>query len=137
MGKIYLDPYLFFDGNCKEAMEFYKTVFGGKLEMQTMGEAPVDMPDKKARKNQIMHALLSGGDIKLMASDSSKASPKAAKIELSLSGPDEDKLRKIFSSLGKGGKVNAPLEKQFWGDIFGQLRDKFGIDWMINITVQK
>lgn len=136
MSKINLDPYLFFNGNCREAMKFYKSVFGGTLEMQTMDEAPIDMP-KGAKKDQIMHALLDGGDVRLMASDSTKASPKAAKVELSLSGPDEVKLHKIFDALAKGGKVNMPLEKQFWGDTFGMVSDKYGIDWMVNITAPK
>lgn len=117
-------------------MEFYKTVFGGELTMQTMGEAPIDMP-KGATKDQIMHAQLEGGEVRLMASDSTIASPKAAKIELSLSGPDEVKLHKIFDELAKGGKVNMPLEKQFWGDTFGMLSDKYGVDWMVNISAKQ
>jgi PhnB protein len=142
MNNITLNPYIFFQGNCKEAMEFYKNIFGGELAMQTMGEVPDEaMPpgvNKEEVKDQIMHAGLSGGTVAIMGSDSSKASAKAAKIELSLSGTDETKLRKIFDSLGEGGKVNMPLAKQFWGATFGMLTDKYGIDWMVNIdTPQK
>ncbi len=134
MGEVKLDPYLFFNGNAKEAMEFYKSVFGGKLDISLTDDAP-DYPGKV--KGQIMHAMLSGGDVRLMASDSSKASATSAKIELSLSGDDEAKLNKIFEDLSRGGKAKMPLEKQFWGDTFGTLTDKYGIDWMVNISAKK
>lgn len=133
MSKVMLDPYLFFDGNCEEAMEFYKSVFGGDLNISRMGDAPDTKPEDKDR---VMHAILEG-DIRLMASDSPIASPKAKKIELSLSGDDGGKLRKYFERLSKGGKVKMPLEKQFWGDEFGQLTDKYKIEWMVNITAKK
>jgi len=141
MSDIALNPYLFFDGNCKEAMEFYKDLFGGELTTQTMGEVPDDaMPpgmNKEEIKDQIMHARLEGGDVTLMGSDSQKASPKTAKVELSLSGSDERHLREIFDKLGQGGKATMPLEKQFWGDTFGMVTDKFGVDWMVNIEAAK
>lgn len=140
MSSIKLNPYIFFKGNCREAMEFYKGIFGGKLEMQTMGEVPPDaMPpgmDQEEIKDQIMHAALTEGDVELMASDSHKASAKTAKVELSLSGADEEKLRKTFDSLTAGGKVTMPLEKQFWGAIFGMVTDKYGVDWMVNIEIE-
>ncbi len=140
MAKVQLDPYLFFSGNAKEAMEFYKGVFGGQLEMQSMDEVPEDaMPPgtKESMKGMIMHASLDTGDFKIFASDSPKASPKAAKIELSLGGEDETKLRGWFEALSEGGKVKMPLKKQFWGDIYGQLIDKYNIEWMVNIASAK
>ena len=136
MGKINLDAYIFFRGNCREAMEFYKDVFGGELTMQTHGEAMGDQAEADWR-DKIMHASLEGGDIKLMASDTKKASEKAAKITLSLGGEDEARLGEIFNKLSAGGEVFQPLKKQFWGDIFGQLTDKYGIEWMVNITTKK
>jgi PhnB protein len=123
MANISLEPYLFFKGNCKEAMEFYKNVFGGELTMQTMADTP---------KEAQMHASLKG-PVNLMASDSSMASDKTAKVELSLGGTDEAQMRKIFDGLAEGGKVRMPLEKQFWGDVFGNLTDKYSVDWMMNI----
>jgi PhnB protein len=133
MVKVNLEVYLFFKGNCREAMEFYKSVFGGNLTISTVGEAP-DMPGMEAiDKNWVMHSTLEGGDIKLMGSDTPKASDKAAKVELSLGGTDESYLRKIFATLAAGGTVKMPLEKQFWGDTFGMLTDKFGVDWNMNI----
>ncbi|MDB5161180.1 MAG: hypothetical protein JWO96_560 [Candidatus Saccharibacteria bacterium] len=135
--KITLEPYIFFRGQCREAMEFYKGVFGGELEMQTVDETPTDFPGKEAMKGQIMHASLKGGDINLMASDSQNASPKTAKVELSLGGYDEPKMRKMFDDLAEGGEVKTPLKKEFWGDIFGNLTDKYGVDWMMNIGTKK
>ena len=135
MGKIELTPYLFFGGNCKEAMEFYKGIFGGELTVQKMDAYP-EMPVEESMKDMVMHADLNG-DIRLFASDSRKASTKSAKVELSLSGDDESKLRKYWDSLSEGGKVTMPLEKAPWGDTFGMLTDKHGVDWMVNIAPAK
>jgi|SRR5579859_400654 len=132
MGKISLEPYLFFNGNAKEAMEFYKSVFGGELEMQKMSEAPKEAQMPGADPDSLMHASLKG-PVNLMASDSTKASPKAAKVELSIGGTDQAQMSKIFDALADGGEVRMPLKKQFWGDTFGMLTDKFGVDWMMNV----
>jgi len=90
------------------------------------------MPDKEWFKGKIMHSSLRG-PVNIMGSDSTIASAKAAKVELSLGGTNETEMKKIFDALAKGGKVRMPLQKQFWGDTFGMLTDKFGIDWMMNI----
>lgn len=133
MSKISLEPYLFFSGECREAMEFYKSVFGGELEISDADpEQMGDMPNKEWFKGKVMHASLKG-PVNLMASDSLKASEKATKIELSLGGTDEKAMREIFDKLAEGGTVKMPLEKQFWGDIYGQLTDKYQIEWMMNI----
>ena len=129
MSKVSLDPYLFFDGDAEQAMNFYKSVFGGKITISRMSDMPGTKPEDA---NRVMHAMLEG-DVKLMASDSDKASPEAKKIELSISGDDEAKLRGYFEALAKGGKVTMPLEKAPWGDIFGMLTDKYHISWMVNI----
>jgi PhnB protein len=129
-----LDPYIYFKGRAKEAAEFYKGVFGGKLTTQTYKEFPdPNMPGIKEHPDWLMHGRLEG-DVGLMVCDTDKASPKAAKIELSLSGSDDAKLRQYWDGLAKGGKVRYPLEKAPWGDTFGMLIDKFGVDWMVNIT---
>ena len=134
MGEVNITPYLFFSGNCKEAMEFYKSVFGGELSMQTMAEAPKEAQMPGANPTDVMHARLKG-TVDIMASDSGKASDHTAKIELSINGrgADEAKLRPIFDKLAEGGQVKMPLTKMFWGDMYGQLTDKYGIDWMMNI----
>lgn len=139
MANIRLEPYIFFKGNAKEAMEFYKDVFGGELVMQTLGESPKEALEKmkidESRYGEIMHARLKGFGFNLMASDSQKASPEAKKITLSINGSsaDEAGMRQIFDKLAEGGNVLQPLEKMFWGDIFGSLTDKYGVEWMMNI----
>ena len=134
MGKVSLEVYLFFHGQAEEAMNFYKSVFGGKIDATRYSDLPPDSPEMPGtEKNWFMHSTLDGGDIKLMGSDTPKASPEAKKVSLSLGGSDEAKMRKIFDDLSVGGKVFQPLEKMFWGDIFGSLTDKFGVEWMMNI----
>jgi PhnB protein len=136
MDEVTLTPYLFFKGNASEAMEFYKSVFGGDLEIQKMSEVPKEAQMPGADPNSVMHASLKG-PVNLYASDSPQASDKTAKVELSLNGSSEDQIKKFFDGLAAGGKVRMPLEKQFWGDTFGMLTDKFGVDWMANILVKK
>lgn len=138
MAKVYFDPYLFFRGNCAEAMDFYMNIFGGELKVMLYDDMPMpEMENADEMKGKIMHALLDAGDVRLMASDTPIASEKAAKIELSLSGEDEEKLRGYFDGLSADGNVKSPLKKEMWGDTYGQLTDKFGIDWMVNIISAK
>ncbi|HET6863737.1 MAG TPA: VOC family protein [Candidatus Saccharimonadales bacterium] len=136
MAEISLEPYIFFKGNAKQAMEFYKDVFGGELTMSTLGQSPKDVLEQmkidESRYGEIMHASLKG-PVNLMASDSQMASDHSAKVELSLGGTDEAQMKEIWEKLADGGKVKMPLAKQFWGDTFGMLTDKFGIDWNMNI----
>lgn len=136
METITCNAYLFFEKECREAMQFYKSVFGGELTMQTYGEVDKSCPD--AIKDGIMHARLSGGDILLMASDDPGSGRVlgTGKIQLALGGNDEKKLTGIFEALSAGGKVGVPLAKQMWGDIYGDLRDKYDVQWMVNITAK-
>lgn len=134
MSEVKLEPYIYFKGQCREAMEFYKSVFGGEIEAMTYADMPEGMPGmENINKDWLMHASLKGGDANIMASDTLKASPTAAKIDLSLGGTEEIRLREIFGKLSVDGKVDMPLEKQFWGDTFGSLTDKFGVTWTMNI----
>lgn len=136
MSKITLDAYLFFTGNCRQAMEFYHSIFGGDLKIQTNGEVPGEQTEEmKAKADNVMHAQLSGGLIDLMGSDGTRTEPyDVSNISLSLSGTDHQQLEEIFNKLAEGGKVVAPLKKEFWGDTFGMVTDKFGTDWMVNIS---
>lgn len=131
MAKIKLEPYIFFNGTAREAMEFYQSVFGGELTLQTYGEAKMG---DEGQKDLLMHARLAG-DVVIMASDTQKASGKAAKISLSVNGTqaDEARMKEIFEKLSQGGSVFSPLKKEFWGDTFGSLTDKYGVEWMMNI----
>ena len=134
MANLSVVPYLFFKGNCREAMEFYKDAFGGKLTVQTMAESGPEMQMPEMKSTDVMHARLVG-PVMLMASDSPKASAKSAKIELAINGPsaDETEMRTMFDKLAEGGEVTMKLEKMPWGDIYGQLTDKYGIQWMFDI----
>jgi PhnB protein len=137
MSEIKLEPYIFFQGNAKEAMEFYKGVFGGELNLTSYADMP-GMPNADGAKNDwLMHASLEGGAVKLMASDTTEASPVAKKVSLSLGGTDEAKMREIFDALSAGGKVFSELKKETWGDIFGSFTDKYGVEWMMNIAAPK
>ena len=128
-----LTPYLAFNGKAAEAMKFYQSVLGGELSMQTFGD--VKMAKDPADENRIMHAALKNDLLSFMASDGmpGRAVKVGDNISMSIAGSDEKKLTEFFHKLSAGGKVDMPLAKQFWGDTFGMLTDKFGIHWMINI----
>ena len=131
-----LSPYLTFNGKTGEAMKFYQSVLGGELKMQTFGESGQSKSPEE--KDRIMHAELKNDTLSFMASDGNVEHPvhMGDNISMSISGSDETTLTKYFNGLAKGGKVDMPLAKQFWGDTFGMLTDKFGIHWMVNISSQ-
>jgi PhnB protein len=133
-----LNPYLNFKSNARSAMEFYKSVFGGKLAMQTFKEFHASQ--NPSEDNLIMHAQLdTDNGITLMASDTPDRMEyrPGTNISISLSGENEAELRSYYQKLSSGGTVTMPLEKSPWGDTFGMLTDKFGINWMVNITTPK
>ena len=129
-----LNPYLSFNGNAREAMEFYEHVFGGDLTINTFGEyGPPDAPGA----DQIMHAKLeTDRGFTLMGSDAPPGMSRTVgdNITVSLSGDDADELRTYWAQLTDGGIVSVPLEKQMWGDEFGQCVDRFGVPWMVDIV---
>jgi PhnB protein len=128
-----LNPYISFADNARQAMEFYRGVFGGELTMNTFGEMGGAAPGDE---NKIMHSQLeTPAGYTLMASDAPAGMPhsEGSSISVSLSG-DTDDLRGYFTKLSEGGSVTVPLEKQMWGDEFGMCVDKFGTHWMVNIT---
>ena len=133
-GLTVLQPYLNFMGQTKEAMEFYHSVLGGKLTMQTFAES--GMPTSDENKDKIIHADLQSGTLSFMASDGDTTHPVTMgdNIHMSLSGIDEVQLTEFFNKPSEGGSVGLPLAKQFWGDTYGQLTDKFGVHWMVNIS---
>ncbi|MEU3048753.1 VOC family protein [Streptomyces sp. NPDC006984] len=130
-----LNPYLSFDGDAKQAMEFYRDVFGGTLATHTYGEYGADQDG--AHANRIMHALLeTRAGLTLMGADARPGMEHAPgnAYAVSLSGDDDAELRGYWEKLSSGSTVEVPLEKQMWGDVFGMCRDRFGISWMVNIT---
>lgn len=130
-----LNPYIGFDGTAKDALDFYKDVLGGTLTTSTYAEG--GMPHEPADADKIMHGMIiADNGMTLMASDVPAGMPytKGTTISLSLSGDNEEELREYWNKLSEGGQITMPLEKAPWGDTFGMLTDKFGIDWMVNIT---
>ena len=132
-----LTPYLAFNGNCREAMEFYKSVFGGELHMQTFGEAPMETAE--ADNGRIMHAQLNNGNFMLMASDGMPDQPVqfGNSVTLSVHPQSKEETDKDFNKLAEGGQIVMPLADTFWGAYFGMLTDKFGIPWMFNFQKEQ
>jgi PhnB protein len=127
-----LKPYLFFTGNCREAMEFYHSVFGGELTLQTQAEM---LGEHATSPDSIMHAELTNGMMHMMASDGTRTEPyETSSISLSLNGADEPEFHEVFAKLAEGGTITDPLKTESWGDTFGTLTDKFGMDWMMNLS---
>ena len=133
-----LNPYLNFKSNARQAMEFYKSVFGGTLQMSTFKEYHASQtPDED---DLIMHAELNAGDgLLFMASDTPARMEfhPGTNMSMSLTGENEEELKTYFQKLSAGGKVSMPLEKAMWGDMFGMCMDKFGISWLVNINAKK
>jgi PhnB protein len=132
-----LNPYISFRDNAREAMEFYRSVFGGDLALSTFGEfGQPDSPDA----DKIMHGMLeTDRGFTLMGADTPQGMEHStgSAITISLSGDDADELRGYWQKLSGGGAVTMPLEKQVWGDEFGMCTDQFGIGWMVNIAGQQ
>jgi PhnB protein len=129
-----LNPYLYFNGNCKEAMTFYAEVLGGRIEtMMTYAEAPSEEPQSPALGNKIIHAYLKFEDQALMASD---APPELFErmqgfsVQIAVGDPGE--AERIFTALADGGEVRLPLKETYWASRFGMLIDRFGVPWMVN-----
>ncbi|HEY7430583.1 MAG TPA: VOC family protein [Streptosporangiaceae bacterium] len=129
-----LNPYLNFDGNARQALEFYRTVFGGTLNLSTFADlGATDSPDA----DKIMHGQLeTDAGYTLMAADtpSEMKFQAPAGFSVSLSGDDGDALRGYWDKLSSAGTTMMPLQKQVWGDEFGMCVDQFGISWLVNIS---
>lgn len=131
-----INSYLTFNGNCREAMTFYKECLGGELVLQTVGESPLadKMPPKM--KEHILHSTLQNGGAVIMASDivGESGIVKGNAVSLMLNCTSEEEIKACYEKLSAGGKVNHPLEDTFWGAVFGDLIDKFGNKWLLNYT---
>ncbi len=129
-----LDSYLFFDGNCAEAMRFYEQTLGGKIEMSmTYGQSPEPEHCPAGSQDRIMHASLLLDGRRLMASDvpAGEAAKGMHGFALSLNYPTADEARRIFDALGAGGQPIMPFGKTFWAEGFGMVTDRFGTPWMV------
>jgi PhnB protein len=132
--KTELIPYLNFNGNTEEVLNFYKDALNGEITLiNRFGESP--MPVDEDYKDKIIHArLVFGGDNMIMMSDGMKGKEISTdgNIQLSIQMEDGAELKSAFDKLSAGGTVTMPLQVQFWGDLFGMLKDKFGVSWMFN-----
>lgn len=130
-----LNPYITFAGDARQAMEFYKEVFGGTLVLNTyaeFGQKDTPLADK------IMHGMLeTPSGFTLMGADTPTDDHKPGNnISVALSGDDDAELRGYWDKLSEGATVTVPLEKQMWGDVFGMCTDRFGVTWMVDISQQ-
>lgn len=133
-----LNPYINFNGNAREAMEFYQTVFGGKLDITTFKEG--GLSEDASDENKIMHAMLvADNGITLMGADmpAHVEYKSGSAINISLSGDNKAELTTYFEKLSAGGTIHEPLAKAPWGDTFGMCADKFGTEWLVNIADAK
>ena len=134
-----LNPYLNFDGNCEEAFNFYKSVFGGEfLTVMRFKDVPAEYQGSESEREKIMHmALPIGQGTILMGSDTPTAmgpTKIGGNVSISIGTGSEGEASHLFKGLSAGGQVAMPLDKAFWGDYFGLLTDKFGVQWMINCS---
>ena len=131
-------PYLTFNGNASEALQFYSKALNGEVEFkQTFGESPMDSAAEQ--KDKIMHASFKAGELHFMVSDTMQglSVTSASNLSLSLNFNDADEMNKIFASLSEGGKVTMELQDTFWGARFGMLEDRYGFSWMFNHDYKK
>ncbi|ABD71808.1 3-demethylubiquinone-9 3-methyltransferase [Rhodoferax ferrireducens T118] len=134
-----VQPYLFFEGRCEEALEFYRTTLGAKVTMlMRFKENPEPQPPgmfPPGSDDKVMHASFTIGETTLMASDGrATGSPVFQGFSLSLSAPTDAEAKRLFSALGDGGQVQMPLGKTFFASSFGMVADRFGVSWMIIVA---
>jgi len=132
------NPYLSFRDSARPAMEFYRSVLGGELESSTFGD--MHATDDPSENDKVMHSMLTTArGFVLMASDTPQGMDctPGTNFALSLSGDDEETLRGYWEALSGSGRVDLPLERAPWGDLFGMCTDRFGISWMVSIGDQQ
>lgn len=134
-----IQPYLFFEGRCEEAIEFYRRTLGAEVVMlMRYQESPEPPPPDKVRpgsENKIMHASLRIGDSTVMASDGfCSGQPRFNGFSLSLDAPDAATADRLFAALADSGKIDMPLMKTFFSPRFGMLTDRFGVQWMVIVA---
>lgn len=135
-----IEPYLFFNGRCEEALDFYSKALGAKVEMllrfkdSPEPHPPGMVPDGWADK--VMHASFRIGNNVVMASDGCGDGGKFEGFSLSISVADEAEAKRLFDALSADGKITMPLEKTFWSPCFGMVTDRFGVGWMIGVHTE-
>ena len=134
-----LTPYLMFNGNCEEALNFYaKALGGGIVHLSRYEGSP--MESMASDKQKVMHATLIAKDITIMGADDGQEEKKnkgSGAVHLNINFDNTDEEEKVFNALVEGGRSTLPLQDTFWGSKFGMLTDKFGINWMLNCELKK
>ncbi len=135
-----LNPYLFFNGNCEEAMNFYKSCLGGEFDsINYFKDGPNEIGGKKITPElhgKVMHLTWRFGENVVMASDRPESSSSESNISLSISMSDPNKMEIIFNRMAVDGHVTMPMNDTFWGARFGMFTDKYGINWMFNCQIE-
>ena len=130
-----VQPYVFFDGKCEEALEFYKSAVGAKVDMiMRFKEAPAEMQSQMSpgSKDKVMHAAFKIGDTQILASDGHcNGKPSFQGFSLTINAANDAEADKLFGALSKGGQVTQPMSETFFASRFGMLADKFGVNWMV------
>jgi len=130
----YINSYLTFNGNCREAMNFYRDCLGGELIFQSIGESPMAGNMPLVLSDKILHAVLIAENIVIMGTDmvEEKGLVRGNSVSMMLNCDNEEDTKTYYEKLSAGGKATYPLQKTFWGSIFGNLVDRFGNNWLIN-----
>ena len=140
MKKSTIEPYLFFDGCCEEALEFYRSALGVEVEERIrFKESPEPPPPGMVPEGwemKIMHASFRVGDARVMCSDGCGDGNKFGGFSLSITVPTVPEADRAFAALAEGGKVTMPLEKTFFSPKFGMVTDRFGVGWMVNVDAK-
>ena len=131
-----INAYLTFNGNCREAMQFYTDCLGGELYLQTIGESPLSETMPNQMKEAILHSALKSGGLLLMGTDCvpEPGLIKGNSVSLALNCNSEEEIRRFYEKLSQGGQATHPLENTFWNALFGALTDRYGINWVLNYT---
>lgn len=129
-----IQPYLHFTDNCKDAMQFYQSLFGGELEIMAIGDSPAKDQFPKELHYQILHSSLINGSFYLMASDMCGQGNlnQGNSVQLNLNCSSEEEIKTLYRKLSEGGRILEELKEPFWGGLFAMLIDKFGVRWMLS-----
>jgi len=131
-----VEPYLFFEGRCDEALAFYRTALGAEVTMlMRFKDSPEPQMCTPGSEEKVMHANVRIGNGTLMVSDGRcQGNPVFQGFSLSLAYDDQAEAERVFAALSDGGEVQMPLAKTFWSPLFGMVADRFGVSWMVNVT---
>lgn len=134
-----INPYLGFDGNCREAMTFYQSCFGGELTFQTFGESPMAAQCPTGKEGHIIHSSLTGDNFLFMATDMTPPGgyKSGSEVSLAINFDEESDIRKVYELLSQQGKVIDDLKASFWDSLFAVVQDRFGKVWMLDFEMKQ